>query len=107
VRNGVYFIQAGGGEIKIGHSRNIEGRMGGLQTAVPAKLRLLAILDHQGEQMESLLHREFADYRLHSEWFMPGRKLLNYIRLINTADESDGEIHKLNAERILAEKYLR
>lgn len=70
-RGVVYFIQAEtGGPIKIGTAIDAEKRMASLQLSCPVKLRLLSKRPG-GERLERFLHRQFAAYRLHGEWFEP------------------------------------
>lgn len=74
VRSGylVYFI-ARNGLIKIGVSSDMESRtrkIGG---------RLLAT-ESGGRRRESELHLQFAEGRVHGEWFMPVLGLVEYLR---------------------------
>jgi hypothetical protein len=72
-----YFIQAARvGHIKIGRAIDPLQRLAELQTGSPVKLELLAVLrgDH-----EAMLHRKFADLRIHGEWFRPGMRLDYYL----------------------------
>lgn len=63
----VYFIQCEG-RIKIGLSRNADGRLKELSTGAPAKLVFLARVPG-GRQLETALHRRLRDYRVYGEWF--------------------------------------
>ena len=66
----VYFIRAEhGGPVKIGISNKIAYRLAALQTANPYRLRVIGVIPHGGEACERLLHRDFAQCRLHGEWF--------------------------------------
>jgi len=64
-----YLIQAGdGGPIKIGSTRkNPLERLAALQTAHHEQLHILGIIG--GTDAERNLHKRFADWRLHGEWF--------------------------------------
>jgi hypothetical protein len=63
-----YFVQGiFGGPIKIGiTSGSVEARVAAMQTGSPVELRTLAVLDGNHERE---LHRRFAKWRLHGEWF--------------------------------------
>lgn len=52
--------------VKIGHARNPQRRLAGLQTGQPA---LLTLLWSQVGDYEKALHRKFAAYRVRGEWF--------------------------------------
>jgi hypothetical protein len=73
-----YAIQAGDdGPIKIGLTRNPAQRIKTLQTANAYKLRGLAAW-RCVPIVEKAFHLEFADSRLHGEWFAPTPKLLEW-----------------------------
>jgi len=75
----VYFIQAGDdGPIKIGITKNVESRRAGLQPGSPIVLSLLCAIPGTRAN-ERMLHKHFADDRLHGEWFNPHPELLEYI----------------------------
>jgi hypothetical protein len=77
----VYFIQRGeDGPVKIGHSKNVRGRLSALQTGIPERLRVLGVLDG-GKAEEQRLHRYFGAYCIQGEWFKPVPELLAYIRM--------------------------
>ena len=57
------------GRVKIGCTKDDPAkRLKTLQCGSPCELRLHSILEG-GWQREQELHRAFADYRLHGEWF--------------------------------------
>lgn len=60
----IYFIESGG-QTKIGKSIHPGRRVAQLQTGNPAALRLLVTV--RAEERD--LHRFFAPFRLHGEWF--------------------------------------
>jgi hypothetical protein len=69
----VYFVQQVGAvdaPVKIGTTRTrlLRQRLGAIQNGSPVKLEIVAAMlgDRQREQQ---LHREFAEHRLHGEWF--------------------------------------
>jgi hypothetical protein len=76
----VYFMQAGvSGPIKIGHTNgSLQKRMAALQTAHHDKLFLLACID--GSRADELaLHKRFAKFRLHGEWFQASFEILDCV----------------------------
>jgi len=75
----VYFIQAGdGGPIKIGTATDVAKRLSTLQTAHHEKLRVVATIDG-GRERELAVHANFAEDRLHGEWFRPSERVLEFI----------------------------
>ncbi len=92
----VYFLQAQtGGPIKIGWSTDVKRRLDALQPGCPYPLSILLCV--RGTLFdEQLLHRKFARFRLHGEWFEPAEALLNYIVSVRTkkcfAQESPNQI---------------
>lgn len=81
----IYFIKVEGLEpIKIGKTREIEKRLGGLQTSCPNDIVLLAkfvAFDH----VEKLLHDRFKEHWIRGEWFAPVQDILFLIDSINEA----------------------
>lgn len=71
----VYFIESASGGIKIGKARDVQLRLRGLQTAHPVKLTVLATTTG-GDAAEKAYHRQFAEHRLHGEWFSPHESIL-------------------------------
>ncbi len=70
----VYFIRAGNeGAIKIGRATDPRKRLAALQTASPAPLLLLAVIENGDERA---FHTQFAAHRLNGEWFHPAPELL-------------------------------
>jgi hypothetical protein len=77
----VYFVQSiEGGFVKIGKDGNGQ-RLKSLQTGCPLPLITLATLSGPPD-LELELHREFATYREHGEWFRPEPPLLAFIASI-------------------------
>lgn len=76
-RNGVYVIGFGV-YVKIGFSLNVDERIATLQTAVPEKLELLALLEGW-EKEEREFHARFSTYRLRGEWFRREGDLATWI----------------------------
>lgn len=77
-RRFVYFIQAGGGPIKIGTAINPTSRLDALQTAHPDELRLIGVVPAE-RFSERELHARFADSRRRGEWFAPSDALRVFI----------------------------
>lgn len=76
----VYFIQSVlGGPIKIGFSTEVHGRLGWLQTAHAAELRILGQIDQATYKTEGELHRQFSALRVAGEWFHPGLALVEWL----------------------------
>jgi hypothetical protein len=73
----VYFIQ-GAGLIKIGVSLYPQERLEALCLWSPVPLKLLAIVPG-GYKLETKLHKMFAAFRVHGEWFYPTRDLIAII----------------------------
>jgi hypothetical protein len=74
----IYFIQdTGSRAIKIGVSRSPRERLADLQTAHPARLVLLGIMDGMQNE-ERALHSKFD--RVHGEWFEPTPDLMSFIQ---------------------------
>ena len=93
----VYFIQMGRtGPIKIGQSGNPMLRMDSLQTANPAKLRLLWVYEGE-EYTESRLHEIFIKDKIRGEWFKPTTDLLSFIK---TTLSNDYQINLPNGDSI-------
>jgi hypothetical protein len=86
----VYFIQAKTGEIKIGHAVNVAMRMRAIQSCSPCKLELIATVNG-GIKEETAIHNHFSADRLHGEWFLPSRALLEF------ADMEDDERNEFAA----------
>jgi T5orf172 domain len=77
VRNAVYFVERAD-SIKIGYSKNVEGRVSTLQTASASKLVVIHTM--KGDRhTEALVHKQFSHLRQHGEWFRKTDGLLAYI----------------------------
>jgi hypothetical protein len=69
VKQALYIIQAEcGGPIKVGIAQNPQARVIELQTGNPYPLRVIAEFD-ESANLEKVIHRQFADFRLSGEWF--------------------------------------
>jgi hypothetical protein len=72
-----YFIQAGeGGNIKIGRTTNLRSRISNLQIGIPARLKLIHVVDRDIERM---CHEKFHHIKVDGEWFTPDAELLDFI----------------------------
>lgn len=93
-RTMIYFIQAEGiGHIKIGFTDNDDAliRLASLQIGSPVKLRLLGTILGTADD-EKDLHRRFAAYRIHGEWFDPVPELLMMIGACGSAPQACSSI---------------
>lgn len=83
----VYFIQGfSGGPIKIGTALNLAKRFRNIQTCSPVALRVIHAIPNTGRETERKLHKHFAAYRLHGEWFEPTPVLLEYIHKLRSGE---------------------
>lgn len=73
----VYFFQRSDKAIKIGTSTSPTQRLATLQTA-SGPLEVLAMIPGD-RNAERRLHRKFAEWRIHGEWFEPSEELLEFI----------------------------
>ena len=65
----VYFVEMGqDGPIKIGFSKDPEGRRSKLQTGAPEKMTILCCLESD-RVLETALHRQLCRYKISGEWF--------------------------------------
>ena len=77
----LYAIQAGNdGNVKLGLAANPILRLRNLQTGSPELLRGIAAWRIDSTWEEVRLHRHFARYRLHGEWFRPAPELLELVQ---------------------------
>lgn len=107
----IYFIKPIGmpGPIKIGCSRLVESRLINIMAMSPFPLEI--VYSEAGEhQLERQLHRCFADYHSHLEWFHPGERLIKAIekmkrgaKIAEAVDLSDvrGSIFMSNGKKHL------
>ena len=75
----VYFIQASGGLIKIGCTRDLRKRWANLRTLIPVDLTLLGSIPGYRD-IEHALHVRFEASRVHGEWFKPSPEILSLAR---------------------------
>lgn len=75
----IYFIQAvSGGPIKIGYAADPEKRIAEIQRMSPIELRTLKVIEGDLRQ-EKGLHKHFAKFRLHGEWFNLNEGMLDIV----------------------------
>ena len=82
----VYVIQCeAGGPAKIGIAANVAKRLRVIQAYCPFPLRVVAVIESGGADVEQHLHLTLRRHRLHSEWFQDSRavrrNVLRYVRL--------------------------
>lgn len=71
----LYLMQVGTtGPVKIGIAVDVEKRRRQVQTGNPEPVRIVASLPHASD-MEKVLHRRFARYRMQGEWFQPAPEI--------------------------------
>lgn len=69
----VYFVECSG-RIKIGFTRNVDGRLKTLSTGAPDVLNLLASVDGS-RNFEQAIHAKLAKHRIKGEWFSDCQKV--------------------------------
>jgi hypothetical protein len=79
----VYFLQAERGKrlIKIGTTTDLPTRLRDFRRNSPVPLRLLGTIPG-GARLERAIHEEFVFFRVHGEWFLPGRALLQHVLVL-------------------------
>jgi hypothetical protein len=88
----VYFVQAQGGPIKIGVTGgDVKGRLAGLRNGSPTELELRATMNG-GRELERWVHEQFAEFRLHGEWFAPAPRLLEFVESLATNEPFEIDI---------------
>lgn len=110
----VYFMKPVGmvGPIKIGCSRMVDDRL--MQIAAWSPFPLEIVYSEPGEHvLERQLHRCFADYHSHLEWFHPGERLLSSLQkmkggasIAEAVDLNDvhGSIFMSNGKKVLGQR---
>lgn len=79
----IYFVGAEvTGLIKIGCASDPRARLRSLQTGSPDRLTLIATV-RGGMDVERDLHRQFADARVHGEWFWQSEALVRFIEALS------------------------
>lgn len=80
-----YFIGGTSGAIKIGFSVDVASRLKAIRSHSPIPVSILAVRDG-GEARETAYHRQFAEHRLHGEWFERTPDLEAEIARLNEAE---------------------
>ena|SRR3990167_1609118 len=82
----IYCIQMGAnGPIKIGRTKDVDGRVNGLQTGNPYQLIPIAEVMLPAE-VELQLHAYLDEYRMQGEWFTPSPEVLEIVDLVKKSD---------------------
>lgn len=79
----IYFVRAANGPIKIGTTGYLDGRLKQLGTQSPVAIELLASCPGDRAD-EHAYHRQFAEHRLHGEWFDPHPDILAEIERLSS-----------------------
>jgi hypothetical protein len=75
----IYFLMNSDGYVKIGRSSRFRSRYKQLCHEYNQRLKILGILE-ESKFSETHLHQVFATLRIAGEWFIPNRKLHNFIK---------------------------
>lgn len=81
MKSGIYFLRSEHGAVKIGHSKNIDGRVRALQTAHPGELELIGTIA-ASVHSERQLHDILSDYRTTGEWFRDCEEVRSIISIV-------------------------
>ena len=79
-----YFIGGAEGAIKIGFSVDPIGRLSAIRSHSPIPVSILALASG-GEARESVYHLQFAEHRLHGEWFSRAPEILAEIERLQVS----------------------
>ena len=75
----LYIVKAGEvNRYKIGRSGSMDARFASMITNSPVSLKIVLIKKGEGYR-EPIIHKMFADERLHGEWFKASARLLKFI----------------------------
>lgn len=77
----VYFIgNEEFGRVKIGKTTNLFSRLSTLQVGSPFTLKVLGFIgDDNHHVKEKEVHKKFAEYHIHGEWYELNEKIYDYI----------------------------
>lgn len=82
ILGGVYMISGIGlNAVKIGYAKDINSRLGTLQTSNPVDLKTIARFSVEGPMAEKKLHVLIEDFRIRGEWFSPRAAILAALRI--------------------------
>ena len=102
----IYFLQSGGGPIKIGFAVNIQARIDTLQLGNPEKLKLLKTVEGSVSG-EKEIHRRFSKDKIRGEWFNPTDELLSFIAKIGSSYTSIKEKRYLYQALNATERFYK
>ena len=92
----VYFIECAG-RIKIGCSKNIQGRLAHISTSAPAEVSLIASIPGD-YRLEKAIHRHLATHRERGEWFTDCPAVREAIQaLVSAGSSAIGFVEKTKA----------
>lgn len=77
--------------MKIGKSKDVLKRLEFISTHCPFPVQIVAILRDVPSRQEFLLHRKFAHFRQHGEWFLETAELRYYYLNPYILDEPEGD----------------
>ncbi len=98
MRDWVYFIREQGGAVKIGHTRDVGGRLRSLQSANSRQLTVLGIV--AGDcRLERELHERFFASRIRGEWFDYSDDMADFIRTVAVPHEQGATHEEQDAAR--------
>lgn len=97
----VYFIQASGGEIKIGYAKDIARRLSALQTSHPGTLRVVR-REHGGADREKFYHDMFSHLRIRGEWFACKGTLAEFLGIDPNVSTVESPLCKNCGKRAIA-----
>lgn len=84
----IYLIEAENGRLKIGRSALVRDRVTAVRTHSPVRTRLIAMW-LGGEAEEAELHRTYAPFRRHGEWFEISGDLAAFVRRVRGLNVPD------------------
>jgi T5orf172 domain len=82
----VYFLRAGNGLTKIGHSHTLRGRISAYRGSSPVPVDIIAFGNSSGRAVELAIHHVLDAERAHCEWFHPSERLLRLVDLVKSDD---------------------
>jgi DNA segregation ATPase FtsK/SpoIIIE-like protein len=97
----IYLLKCGEDHYKIGIASSVERRVKELQTSNPNKIEVVSVkLIDKAEQLEQVVHRVLADYRLDGgkEWFkLTHEQVIGVLIRINQIPEAAGLVGAVEA----------
>lgn len=83
-RKGFVYFAESGGNVKIGFSKSVNGRVSTLKTGCAEPLRVLLAIPGTDET-EAFFHAHFAAHRMQGEWFRFDGKLADFLDMTRSA----------------------